>query len=626
MGVHSCNKGKLGDGGKRERQQKQLCVSLEQIYFWKLHLELWGGKENFYPPEKRRSFWQVIIPGVYYSEGAAKLLQLYVEGLEKELAGELSKRSIAYWVYVYRRLGLGSIGPQKDGPTIYWTRAIFEAAVQKYGRLDQCGGIGISTEVDEQLILSGILFDASIPKRSRDTAKASLKKSEHVVLLSFGLDELRQIYRLEALAYEIWRTIAMMRIVGKEAPMIVDPDSEPMVRDGRSSTLEELVRIFDERGQRQGMGVSRTGTSFGAEEENFGEGGFFLIPQYNVGGVTGKELEQLLSNFNLEVGPDFNFNFVWCPFQLKNFYRCHVPFREGFKEKYDVSLEEVMAVLGALLERATCIWAGDGGRLVAYWQRGYEQISSMDFVVTELRGYISRAVSGLGLTVEPDKVDVSRVIRLLGLTDEKRANIDLVTHGPHYVFLPFGRDRFCIDYAWIGRLLYNLFYDVKCHDGNFKAQILEDVVQKEGAPLTNKPCKGDDGTFKQVDASYRAGDTLVIAECKAKARSFAFFRGDSTAINYRNQFIKDALEEVDGKAKWLVAHPKGTTHDICEFSRILPVVVTPFVEYIPSLDDWYWIEEGLTRILTAAELKEKLSDGTIERASQTTSNVFMIEE
>ena len=602
-----------------------MIISLEQILFERLHCELWqGGKEKFYPPEKRKSFWQVIIPGTYHSEGAAKLVQLYFKALEKELAAELSQHSITYWLYVYRKLAPKSIGFQKDAVTIYWTRAIFEAAVQKYGRFDECGGIAVSTDVDERKILNGILFDKSIPQELRDKGRRNLKESERTILLNFGLDELRQIYMIEGLAHEIWRTVAMMRIIGKGSPIIVEPDSEVIVRDGRSAGLDKLVSIFDERGSRYGVEVSATGTVFGSNVKDVSEGGVFLIPEYNVRAIPGKRFEKLLSNLNLEVGPDFNFNFVWPPFELKNFYQSHVAFSDGFEDKHGLPLEEFIAILGTLLLRVACSWTGNKDRLLGLWQRGYEQISSKDFIIGEIRKYISEIVKELRLTVEVDKIDVGRVVSFLELTDEKRNNIDLRTHGPHYVFLPFGRGRFCVDYAWIRRSLYNLFYGVELDVQNFKGHILETVVREEESPLPSKKCKGYDGSSKQIDASYGVGDTLVIGECKTKSKSFGFFRGDATAINHRNEFIRKVLAEVDEKARWLVGHPKGTNYDIQEFARIIPIVITPFVEYIPSLEDWYWLEDGLPRVLTPKELKEKLSDGTIARVSRITSNGFMI--
>ena len=73
-----------------------------------------------------------------------------------------------------------------------------------------------------------------------------LQSSEQLVLTDFSVKELRDFYEVERLAYEIWRSGAMLRIVGKGAPIVVD-DSPVFVHDGRSEELGRLVEIFDSR-------------------------------------------------------------------------------------------------------------------------------------------------------------------------------------------------------------------------------------------------------------------------------------------------------------------------------------------------------------------------------------------
>jgi hypothetical protein len=70
-----------------------------------------------------------------------------------------------------------------------------------------------------------------------------------------------------------------------------------------------------------------------------------------------------------------------------------------------------------------------------------------------------------------------------------------------------------------------------------------------------------------------------------------------------------------------VEHPKGTNYDITGFSDILPIVVTPFVEYIPSLKSYYWLSKELPRVMTPAELKKALENETF---SAITRNLFPV--
>ena len=117
---------------------------------------------------------------------------------------------------------------------------------------------------------------------------------------------------------------------------------------------------------------------------------------------------------------------------------------------------------------------------------------------------------------------------------------------------------------------------------------------------------------------------ILIVECKANARSIAYERGDLAALQFRRRAFEEALRQVDDKATWLSAHPKGANYDITEFEAILPVVVTPFKEFMHSLDTRYWIKPKLPRVLMPHELTELLADPDVESiARKSASAVYM---
>lgn len=616
---------------KKKRKRKQVSLAIYEYYhfaFLKLHEQLWHNKEEFYPSPKRKSFWNVVLPGIYFSQNAFKLLQLYHKELEKELALRLPRHSIAYWLHAYRRLSPGSIGCQTNSYDIYWTRAILEAAIQKYGQFESCSGVGISNEVKPIEILNGLILDKEIPKNLRDSIIQHLKENPQLVLLKFGLEELRELYKLEALAHEIWLTVAKMRIVGKGAPLIIDPNSEEIIIDGRSEELNKLVSIFDER--QHAFDASATGTVFIKSFDDTSESGVYIIPSYNINNIPGEEFNELLSNlFNasIEVNGDFSFNFIWSIFQLKDYYEAHAPFSVGFFKKYGISLESFIVVLGALLHQALPIKTKDKTEAYLHWYRCWQRAYVIkNSIKEEIESLIPKVIEHLGLEIDKNDVDIQNTLSILKLTEKTRKNIDLVTHGPHCMLLPMGQDKICIDYAWIIRMLYNLFYEVKIDDQRFKGTILENLVQSKDSTLPRGRCKAFDESTKQIDAAFPIGNTLLIVECKAKGKSFGFFRGDEKAINFRNEFIRDSLTSVDSKAKWLASNPCGKNYDIRKFKHIVPVVVTPFPEYIPSLDTWFWLEDRIPRVLTPRELKQKISDGTMEKVSKTTLNKFRIKK
>ena len=162
---------------------------------------------------------------------------------------------------------------------------------------------------------------------------------------------------------------------------------------------------------------------------------------------------------------------------------------------------------------------------------------------------------------------------------------------------------------WLGRRLYDLFAGVSVPEQRFKGKALEDIVGCESSVLPTSPCKAHDGTKKQIDSAYDVGTHLVIVECKAVARSIAYDRGDPKAINFRQEnVVERLLTEVDEKARWLAQHPIGRNFDISKYSDILPIGISPFVEFMPSKRSRYWISEDYPRVLMPGKLNKILED------------------
>ena len=172
------------------------------------------------------------------------------------------------------------------------------------------------------------------------------------------------------------------------------------------------------------------------------------------------------------------------------------------------------------------------------------------------------------------------------------------------------------------RRLYNLFVGVNIPDQNFKGEALEHLVRFSKSVLPPKGCKIENGEKKQVDAAFKVGNRLVIVECKAIGISIGFSRGDSHAIQYRKEQLDNALKQVDEKAQWLATNPIGTNYDISKYVDILPVVVTPFAEYIPSLQSKYWVTDDVPRVITPNELKSALDRKLFANVSR---NIFIIQ-
>ena len=242
-------------GRQRTKASQTLFLEYHSIPFLRLHRQLsLIGYDASAPPAVRAQFWSLVPPGVYPSEQGRALVLDYSERVEAKLAEVLAEFSVAYWLHVYRRLSPEGIGEQSDPDTVHLVRRTLEAAFQKYGRSEPCHRIGFSNSVPVDTILSGLLQGNEFR-----VVREQLLARPQLVLTEFGVQELKQFYEVEKLAYEAWRCAAAMRITGKGSPLRSTGDELGFI-DERSDELHRLVSSYD--GRDESLSASATGTTF----------------------------------------------------------------------------------------------------------------------------------------------------------------------------------------------------------------------------------------------------------------------------------------------------------------------------------------------------------------------------
>lgn len=566
------------------------------------------------PHPIRSRFWQLIQPGYYDHFKAQELLDSYLRSLEHELRDAIKDNSIAYWLHLYRRLSPGPIGSNSKPETIGLTRAVLEAAFQKYGTRIHCDKIGYSKDVAVENVLGGLLMHPDFACEREFV----LTSSNQLVLTDFFAKDISAMYEIERLAYEIWRAGATKRGVAKGAHLIVEENSFGEARDDE---LEELIRIYDHRDR--STYVSATGVWYEHIAANNIRGGVIFLPTYNLARSGGDWLKSLFAVFGHDVDSRFFPNFIWVPFNIRAYRTAHLPFADSFEEKHNCKLDAVLLVVASLGLMVFESWRNSVQLMIRYWQRAYEAPVRGNLILDKIISYLPAAKESVGISdVESiTNDDIKSAIDFWTLTDLEQDAIDLVYSGPHCIFLPY-EDRFFIDFAWILRRLYELFHGVRHSDQNFKGQALEIAVRVNPSVLPYGECKSNSGECRQIDYACVIDDCLVIAECKAVSKSIAFDRGIISAIQYRiSNVVERAINEADEKANWLLHNPQGSNYDISKYRTILPVGVSPFIEFIPSLAEKFWINKDLPRILTPCEFKALVEDAEVVRNAWNTISI-----
>lgn len=552
----------------------------------------------------RKRFWQLVPPEEYPPEPGRIFLNSYLDAVEAELGKRLRELSLAYCLHLYRRLAPGPIGIDQQPVTIGLTRAILEAAIQKYASFQLCNKIADSIEIPIDKVLGGLLM-----AKEFEIERNIVTNNSQLVLSDFTTSDLLNFYDLEKLAYEIWRTTAALRTTGKGAPLIVGGEPQ-YYSDIRSSELDFLVKNYDKRNERGNFSGSASGVVF-ADVDKLSADGCIFIPIYNLGKITTKDIKVLFSKlFKLQISDDVEFNFVWFPLNLREYRKAHLPFASAFNKHHGISLDAILVVIAALSYRVLNSWVQSGvGSFLRYYQRAYEGPWNKNSIRDEIIFFLPFAYKILGINSVLSPGEIENAIAFWELCESNRTNIDLAYPGPHHIFLPINNNKVFIDYAWIFRRLHDLFIGIWIPDQNFKGDALENIVQKEKSRLPTGPCKAKMGEERQIDYAIERGSHLIIVECKAVNMSIAFDRGDPVAIQYRtDNVVKRALSETDEKAAWLAVNQLGRNYDITSYEYILPVAVSPFVEFIPSRDKYFWVSEKIPRVLTPKEFENLIND------------------
>jgi hypothetical protein len=607
---------------KRQRREKpgpndEVWIDYYQPTFARISEEIrTRGYDINSPHLLRASFWSLAKPGPYDPISGRALVSAYLARVDTEMERVISGQSIAYWLHVYRRIAPYSVGENDSPETVFLVRKSLEAAVSKYGRSDLCDRIGFSNEVRIESVLRGAFTEERFePVRRR------LQQQPQLVLTDFGVVQMEEFYDLEKLAYECWKCGATLRILGKGAGLNVVHE-HPYFVDTRTEWLDRLVTIYDKRSLE--FTVTATGTAFSSAAAKDDRTGSIVLASYNVRHLSFGNNESFLKQVGIDLGnPDESSNFVFDCFNIKSYFEAHEPFSEPFLTTHGVSLRDVILVIVALSLAILGRWSADKNEVFRYWQRAYDGPLPTRRLEEGILALLPASGDLLGVQDDLSSVRIGDAIRFLSLAT-RREQIDVSLGDPHSVFLPCGSESVLIDYAWIGNILYNLFFGVQLAEQHFKGPILESLVHQGKSVLPTAPCNSLSGQSRQIDAAFEQNELLVITECRAVGRSFAIERGDPVALAFRRQKIDKALHDIDEKANWLASHPIGHNYDIRKYRHILPLAITPFIEFIDSLDSTYWLSSELPRVLSPGELHQVLQNGSLVRLAGSSPNTVSV--
>ena len=532
----------------------------------------------------------------------------------KEIIG---KKSIYYWFHLFRRFIPGSYFKNISPVTISLYSQMAECAFLKFGNLE----IG-----DELVYLNGKdkngINKIGNGKYIKALKEIGLEKlllkcptPSGIYLGNFGYQELIEFFQIEGLILEYWYTTSCLRRLYKGGKLIINHYN--YIAENSSYT-EELIKSFDKRTYKYGGSATSSGILIDdfSLKENKGIG---LIPICNYEYLDSdkypfiKLYYKLLGLKIVNFKEKFTPNFILQPFDFEEYYKKHDFCSAIFKKTFGYSFPCFISTIYLIFHYAFFqlikfdIMLGH-----QYIQRAYSYISSIDDLIADLfelsKNYRIPSLQNIKLS----KQEIASVVRELSFTSEKRKNINLTTRGPRFLTFP-GRNRHLVlDYASIFPILLTKLHFLKgnlSEKGPLFEKNIKDKFKNKGYNIWayRKELKQGDGTKKEIDIAFYIKYVMFIIELKCITRSFDFEEGNIKALEFRREKLGNALHDIDDKADWLKKSKKGLNYKIpSSISVIVPVVISPFVEYIWTTDLNLWLTKDVPRICAYQEILDIL--------------------
>jgi hypothetical protein len=554
--------------------------------------------------------------GTWRDEEAWDLLHAYLQRIETRIRSMVVQHSLYYWLHLYRRIGVGLhplLDPDPEEMTVTLVRNILEVAFVKYGVIDgSVDDMGLSSEMSLEEIAGGLYvrkLRASILRAQGDpesilaTLGSAIQSSGAWLLKRFVATDYVDVFRLESLAYEYWLTTARMRRVGKGGAIVVSEQGD--VATVRDDKLETLVNSYDDRIDKMPFVASSAGVAFYAAVL---PGELPIVAAfYNV--EKRKCSDVCLSEEMRESFPTLQTNFLLGQMSLSAFATAHSFAGKAVRTKFGFSLESFCAYISAV-----SVWALSNAQSptakqhrLSEWkelyQRGYVvyPTAGLEATIAETANVISDDWLGVGKHCMAE--DASRVHAFLTLASEKRKQPGLWSLGPRYVFLPYERAT-VVDFQALLVVLQNFLVNVS-HEQSSKGTAFEVEFRKYAADsqLNVLPQRilNDGSANREADALIRCKTTLFICECRAMERPMDFEIGRVKTIKVRTADLSEKVHQSHTLAAFLRKTPRGANYDFSWAEKVVPLVVSPFVEWIWARGEELWLDSNTPRILSAEE-------------------------
>ena len=200
--------------------------------------------------------------------------------------------------------------------------------------------------------------------------------------------------------------------------------------------------------------------------------------------------------------------------------------------------------------------------------------------------------------------DLRKCLSLLTVSKEGQERIGLWSGGPRFVIVSLA-DATIVDLQGIPWLLQNLFVRMR-HAQTERGGVFEKGFREALTRLSFQLdqigiIRNNTGQEREIDASVRIDDHLILFECQTIERPLIYELGKPTVLGERRRRLDEKVKQALSLREFIMGEPAGRNYDFRWARQISVFVVSPFVEWIWERSEKLWYDAMTPRILQVNE-------------------------
>ncbi len=526
----------------------------------------------------------VAMVGDGLADGAAAIaLEAHLSEVERLMRQIARRRPRGYWLHTIRRLSPPAPGAMSPAGALI-TRNVLLAAVMKYGSGEDDSGD--SSELFEDL--GGCLR-----------------------LREFTTEHALDLLTMNALATEYMRTASDYRRLGKGAVLATVGG---WVSTPAQQETERLLQLYDYRLRERGDLLSNFGAA--ASTSAVGVGDVFstlTTPDLNVEArPIPAELTQ--EHDRVQVNSPTYLPARWSIRPVRNLLRL---FANEVREAARLDADELLGVVWAIAKRHEMLAANNFDFCVQYVQRGYfpsPRGRPLEGAIRHIAQGYQRYVEGTERRTISANAALGVVRRALAEMSYRADEFDNLVVRYQMPLKPMFTTVECVyfDLVAIPAYLQGVFQVVGALTGTrgnekgirFHRDVIAATNTRPGVvPWICDRVLQTPGKRRDLDASFVAGNTLYLLECKARVAGPRIYTGEYAAVKARWELVQADLRKIEDLRWSLERNPVGPNYKVpTGVTKVEHCVCAPQPEWIPSTDPAYWLSPTTPRVCTVEEV------------------------